>query len=681
MFDSASTAYFDLLIPTVRHDFQVLAFAGTEALSSLYAIHIELVSENPEVDLESLLGQPAFLRFGLGGEGLHGRIEDMLVGQAGKRLTRYHLTLVPSLHYLQLSHNQRIFQQQTVPKIIAQVLQAHGILADSYIFHVGASPKREYCTQYGESDFAFIQRLCSEEGIAWHHQHSEDGHKLVFTDDQAFFPTLDTTHYRQGSGLVADQPVISAFSMRLSTRTNKASRRDYDWQRPSLVLENQYLAEFTPALEDYRYPQAMDSLARGKQLAKQALERHRVDYRLAHGHSDQPTLRSGHFFTLSGHPRQKLNDLWLLLEVHHQGRQPQVLEESVASGSDTADGFLQGYRNHFSAIPWDVFYRPPLVTRQVALVSQTARVTGPAGEEIFCDEYGRVKVEFHWDRAGPGNEQSSRWLRVSSSWAGENFGAVTIPRVGMEVVVTFLEGDPDQPLITGCVVNQRTPPPYLLPAHKTRTVLRSSSYPHSGGYNELSIEDRAGQEKICLRAQRDLEQRVGHDSLLEVGNQRHETIKGNSISLLEAEEQRTVAADRKVELKANDYLQVANSSHTRVGQALVVEAGQQVHLKAGASLVLDAGVSITLKGGDQHLVIGPGGIFSSTEIVVGGVPATGTAANPVMPGSQAALAVASLPPAIAPSQRASMLLCKVQGPDFCPICEACKGGLSAGATP
>lgn len=676
MFAAANAAHFTLLIPSVRNDFKVLAFKGTEAISSLYAIQVELVSESPDFDLESLLSQPAFLQFGLNEEGIHGRIEDVFVGEAGKRLTRYHLTLVPALHYLQFSHNQRIFQYLTVPQIVAKVLQGHGIQADAFTFHVSTSPEREYCTQYGENDFGFIQRLCSEDGISWHQQHSQDGHQLVFTDDQTYFPKLGDTPYQQGSGMTADLPVVSHFSMRFNTRTSTTTRRGYDIKRPSQLLESQFTAEFSPALEDYRYPVLHENEKLGKQSARQALERHRSDYQLAEGKSDQPILRSGHFFDLTEHPRQQCNALWLLLSVTHAGKQPQSLEESITSDVKSEDGFTQGYRNSFSAIPWDVFYRPPLVSRKSVLVSQTARVTGPAGEEIFCDEYGRVKVEFHWDRAELGSDKSSCWLRVSASWAGEGFGAVTIPRIGMEVVVTYLEGNPDNPLITGCVPNKVMPAPYPLPANKTKTVLRSHSSPHSGGYNELSIEDRAGQELIYLRAQRDMEQKVENDSRLEVGNERRETIKGNSIAVLEAEDQRTVTADRKVQLKANDYLQVASSSHTLVGQTLVVEAGQEVHLKAGANLILDAGASITLKGGGQHIVIGPGGIFSSTEIQIGGAPIGGTAANPILPGALTALmAPAALPPMTAPSQYALMAISKVKSPDFCPICEACKNGV------
>ncbi|MDD2050279.1 type VI secretion system tip protein VgrG [Pseudomonas putida] len=664
MFAPANSVQFELLIPSVRNDFKVLTFDGTEAISTLYAIHIELISEYPDFDLESLLSQPAFLQFGLNGEGIHGRIENVRVGEPGTRLTRYHLTLVPALHYLQFSHNQRIFQQLTVPQIIAQVLQGHGIQADAFSFHVRNSPVREYCTQYGETDLDLVRRLCSEEGIAWHHQHSPDGHRLVFTEDQTFFPKLGATPYQQGTGQVADEPVISQFSQRFSTRTTKVTRRDYDLKRPSRLVENQCTAEFKPTLEDYHYPTPIDTEERGKQLVRQALERHRSDYQLAEGKSDQPNLRSGHFFDLREHPRKACNDLWLLLSVTHEGKQPQVLEESADSDNPPEDGFSQGYRNSFSAIPWDVFYRPPLVTRKPALVSQTARVTGPEGEEIFCDEHGRVKVEFHWDRAELNSDKSSCWLRVASSWAGEGFGAVTIPRIGMEVVVTYLEGNPDQPLITGCVPNTLTAVPYPLPANKTKTVLRSRSSPSSGGYNELSIEDRAGQEKIYLRAQRDLEQKIENDSQLEVGNERRETIKGNSIAVLEAEDQCTVTADRKVELKANDYLQVASSIHTRVGQTLVVEAGQQVHLNAGAQVILDAGASITLKGGGQHIVIGPGGIFSSTEIQIGGAPVAGVALQQAQPTQLVALHAPLLPQ----EQRLALIAKK----PICALCEAAK---------
>ncbi|MEG1042990.1 MAG: contractile injection system protein, VgrG/Pvc8 family, partial [Pseudomonas sp.] len=219
-----------------------------------------------------------------------------------------------------------------------------GIQADAFTFKVSPSPAREYCTQYFENDYQMIQRLCSEEGIAWHHRHSPEGHQLVFTDHQTFFPKLGETPYQQGSGQVADHPVVSEFSQRFSTRTSTVTRRGYDLARPSRLVQSQSTAEFSPTLEDYRYPTLIETEERGKQLARQALERHRADYQLAEGKSDQAELRSGYFFDLTEHPREACNDLWLLLHVTHEGKQPQVFEESANSDSQPEDGFTQGYR-------------------------------------------------------------------------------------------------------------------------------------------------------------------------------------------------------------------------------------------------------------------------------------------------------------------------------------------------
>ncbi|SDV05506.1 type VI secretion system Vgr family protein [Pseudomonas mucidolens] len=682
MFAPANAAHFALLIPSVRNDFKVLAFEGTEAISSLYAIQIELVSESPDFDLERLLGQPAFLQFGLNGEGMHGHIEDVLVGEAGKRLTRYQLTLVPALHYLQFSHNQRIFQHLTVPQIVAKVLQGHGIQADAFTFNVSTSPEREYCTQYAENDFEFIQRLCSEDGISWHHQHSQDGHQLVFTDDQTYFPKLGATVYQQGSGLAADHPVVSQFSMRFNTRTSTTTRRGYDLKRPSQLLESQFTAEFSPALEDYRYPVRHENEKLGKQIARQALERHRADYQLAEGKSDQPTLRSGHFFDLTEHPRQQCNDLWLLLSVTHSGKQPQALEESVTSEVKSEDGFTQGYRNTFSAIPWDVFYRPALVTRKSVLVSQTAQVTGPAGEEIFCDEYGRVKVEFHWDRAELGSDKSSCWLRVSSNWAGEGFGSVTIPRIGMEVVVTYLEGNPDNPLITGCVPNKVTSLPYPLPANKTKTVLRSQSSPASGGYNELSIEDRSGQELICLRAQRDIEQVILNDSDTKIGNDRHEQITrdshtlinndrfeqvdNNSSSLIKGDELHTTQGLRNTVIGGSELTSITGDSSTMADGTVVIQAGAHAHVTA-TNVVVGAGMSLTLSAGGHHIVITPAGIFSSVPIVQGGAPMAG------VPAQQALSVIPMVGEALVAPSLASQTSALIQAARHAaPVCAVCQ---------
>lgn len=452
MFNASPKTDFSLTISDFKHDLQILSFTGQESISAPFSFDLELVSERPDLDIENLLHKQAFLAFNDSDAGIHGQIYRVAQGDSGKRLTRYSLTLVPQLTYLAHRANLRIFQQQTVPQIIAQILEEHGIQSDTYRFQLGSIyPARDYCVQYNESDLYYIQRLCWEEGIHYHFQHSQQSHALVFGDDQTIFPKLGRpTAYVQDSGLVADEPVVKRFNLRLATRTSRTTQRDYDFEKARITLEADYRPAARgrqPDLEDYQYPGGFTQRERGKLLSQRALEGHRADYRQAEGKSDQPTLVSGHFLELSQHPRQEWNDLWLLTSIRHEGQQPQVLEESLPSDtSDRKDDFHQGYRNTFTATPWDVFYRPQQAYEKPRILgSQTALVTGPKGEEIHCDQHGRVKVQFHWDREGQTNDKSSCWLRVASSWAGNSHGAVTIPRVGMEVLVSFLEGDPDSP--------------------------------------------------------------------------------------------------------------------------------------------------------------------------------------------------------------------------------------------
>lgn len=470
---------FKLEIEGFAHDFQVFEFRASEALNKTFEVALELVSERRDIDLESLLHRPAFLSFCPDGSGIHGQIYRVAQGDSGTRLTRYQIVLVPHLAYLAHRHNQRIFQHQSVPQIIAQVLSDHGMQPDAWRFGLsGDYQPRLYCVQFDETDLFFIQRLCEEEGLHFHFQHSRDGHLLVFGDDQsAFLCPAAPTPYTQGSGMVAEAAVIDRFNVRLETRTTHVSRRDYHFQKPTVQLEAEAKETRLPALEDYSFPGQFTHRDQGKHLSQRALERHRADYRQGHGRSDQSLMRSGSFADMSEHPRADCNGLWLLTRIEHIGRQPQVLEES-ATDLGTDDGFTQGYRNHFVATPWDVSFRPALDHRKPRINgNQHAVVTGPPGEEIYCDAYGRVKVQLLWDREGQLNEQSSCWLRVATGWAQDQYGSVQIPRVGMEVLVGFTEGDPDKPFVLGCLPNAVTPVPLDLPAEQTRSIWRSQSTP------------------------------------------------------------------------------------------------------------------------------------------------------------------------------------------------------------
>ena len=692
MFAPANQTHFSLSIEGVSHDLQVLEFSGREAISQPFAFELELVSERPDLDLESLLHQSAFLALSQTGNGIHGQIYRIAQGESGKRLTRYHITLRPQLAYLAHRTNQRIFQHLTVEKIISQVLEEHGIQANAYQFQLGSIyPEREYCVQYDESDLHFVQRLCEEEGIHYHFQHSDQGHVLVFGDDQTPFPKLAPTAYQQDSGLVADQAVIKRFGVRVETRTSRVTRRDYDFEKPKLLMEADAKSEFVPDLEDYDYPGRFVERERGKHLSQRALERHRHDFELAQGESDQTLLVSGHFLAFTDHPRPSWNDLWLLTEIHHEGKQPQVLEESVTDFSlpspsgrgaggegrpDNAD-FQQGYRNHFTATPWTAPYRPSLEHPKPRILgSQSAVVTGPAGEEIHCDQYGRVKVQFFWDREGQADDKTSCWLRVSSSWAGDRYGAIAIPRIGMEVLVTFLEGDPDQPLVTGCLYHKEHVVPYDLPANKTRTVFKTLSSPGGGGYNEIRIEDKKGEEQIYIHAERDWDENIEHDQKIRIGNERHDTVEANSYSEFKAEEHRTTHLDRKSEIKANDHLTIGNNQHIKIGTGQFINAGSEIHLSSGQKVVLEAGSELTFKAAGSFIKLDGSGITMVGPIIKfnsGGGPGSGSGAAPVLPGKVKA----------ADADKAGALLTQAQiqtlkrNAPFCEECEKCKEGACA----
>jgi type VI secretion system secreted protein VgrG len=660
MFAPANHSAFNLILDGVASGLKVYRFNGTEALSQPYCFDLELVSEQPDIDLQGLLHRPVYLGFDDQGHGVHGLVYRVAQGDSGRRLTRYQISLVPQLAYLAHSSQQRIFQHQTVPQIVAQVLVGQGIQSDRFAFHVsGTYPEREYCVQFGESDLAFVQRLCGEAGIHYHFQHAAERHLLVFGDDQTVFAQAEQpTPYTPGSGMVADTPAIKRFAVQLETRTTALDLRDYDWRKPRLALDSAAVGEQLPRLEVQDYPGHFSDRAHGKYLAQRGLERQRSDYQIARGSGDEPALASGRFMRLSGHPREAWNDLWLVTQVVHEGKQPQVLEEAVTepAGGD----FRQGYRNSFVAAPWDVIFRPPLPERPSISGYQNAVVTGPADSEIHCDEYGRVKVQLAWDRNGEHNDHSSCWLRVASGWAHDRYGAVLIPRVGMEVLVGFVNGDMDMPLVMGCLPNAATPVPLDLPADKTRSTFRSHSSPGGGGYNELRIDDRKGAEEIYLRAQRDWTQHVLHDQQVQVDNRRQVRVGGESHHELQGEEQRITHGNRLTEIKQDDHLLVGGSRQMRAGRTIQIGAGQ--------SVVIDAGASVTIQAGGQSITLSAGGIFSSVPIQLGGAPAA--VAAPLIPGMKETL-LAVIPAPLSLAQVASF---KRSAP-FCEECERCKNGL------
>ncbi|MNQ33942.1 Phage-related baseplate assembly protein [compost metagenome] len=586
MFNPANTPHFNLYIQGAPVSFKVVAFGGEEAISKLYRIEIDLVSERA-VDLAGLLNEPAFLAFSPQQQGIHGLIRE--ARQTGNRQHHhyYQLSLEPQLANLALRTNQRIFQRRNVQQIIATLLGEHGLFAHEFRLQ-DEHPERVYCVQYDESDLDFISRLCEEEGIHYHFEHSPGGHLLVFGDAQtAFLASGLSVGYHPDDSQVADRPVVKQFDLQLATRTSRVTRRDYNFEKPRIVFEGKASGDGQPDLEDYDYPGLFNNQGRGKQLSQISLERHRHDQRLALGQSDHPGLMAGTLFTLVDHPQGALNDLWLLTKVHHSGYQPQVLEEL---GDPDFAARAPGYRNQFVVAPWAVIQRPPLKhLKPRVLGSQTAVVTGPAGEEIHCDEYGRVKVQFHWDREGRFDEHSSCWVRVASNWAHDRYGSLVIPRIGMEVLVSFLEGDPDQPLIHGCLPHAVHRVPYDLPANKTRSVFKTRSSPGGGGYNELRIEDRKGAEQIYLHAERDQDIEVERNETHWVGNDRRKTIdhdelvhvRNDRTETVDHDETITVHNDRTEEVDGNERITVHKSRSKTIDKDEVDSIGKSWSVKVG----------------------------------------------------------------------------------------------------
>src|SRR5690606_4088866 len=312
--------------------------------------------------------------------------------------------------------------------------------------------------------------------------------------------------------------------------------------------------------------------------------------------SNLPHLAAGAVFQLELHPLSEHNRSYLLLEVRHQGRQPQVLEEYAGTEGSH-------YHNEFITLPADQPYRPPFRPKPYAF-SQTAVVVGPPGEQVYTDEFGNIQVRFHWDREG----QNSCWLRVTQAWAGSFWGSKILPRVGQEVVVDFINGDPDQPIVTGCLYHGLHKPPYPLPEHKSKTLIRSHSLSGQDGH-ELLLEDKAEQEKIAVHSAGDLELHVTQDSKTAIDRDQHTLVQGNSTQTVKGSQHLIVQGERRTRTGGQHSLDIGQAQHLKAGTALHLQSGQDLHLKAGIKAALSAGIEVVLKAGASSLVLNPAGVF------------------------------------------------------------------------
>ncbi|MGH9432858.1 MAG: type VI secretion system Vgr family protein [Terriglobia bacterium] len=661
-------------------------FSGHEAISRLFRFDLDLLSEDDTISFKDIVGQNVTITVNTAGDPryLNGLISRFALTGRESGLTHYEAEMVPWVWFLTRYADCRIFQNLAIPDIIEQVFKNRGFTDFKRQLQNTYSPV-EYCVQYRETDFNFVSRLMEQCGIFYFFAHENGKHTLTLGDAPSVHqpcPGQATAQFNVTAGDLEQEDVITVFQAEQEVQTGKYSLTDYNFETPSTSLLTSVPTIVNVGgnsnFEMYDYPGDYLKKPDGQSLAKIRMQEEEVNCIISSGSSVCRAFTSGYKFELTDYYRADMNISYVLTEIQHT---------ASVGGSYTTGGSGEGYHysNHFTCIPATVPFRPPRVTPKPFVQGpQTALVVGQSGEEIYVDNYGRVKVQFYWDRIGKKDENSSCWIRVSQPWAGKGWGAVWIPRIGQEVVVSFLEGDPDRPLITGRVYNAEVMPPYELPANQTRSTFMSRSSKGGGtaNYNELRFEDKKGSEQIFLNAEMDMDHRVEHDSREYIGNNRHLIVHVNQQELVEGDKHGhvkgthfekiegdvslqvsgkqmgkiggdqsldvegaqkekivgnvslKVGGDQNEQVGGNVSLQVSQSRNEKVGMTHAMEAGQTIHLKGGMTVIIEAGMQLSLKGPGGFVDIGPAGVtIQGTMVLInsGGAAGSGPGASPQSP--------------------------------------------------
>ncbi|EKO3984051.1 type VI secretion system tip protein VgrG [Vibrio fluvialis] len=671
----------------------VRGFDGQETLSSEringqpchgFRYQLELASRLANLTPEMVVDKVAELtlyRDDMLVQRVNGIVRRFTQGDTGHHHTFYSLTLVPALERLSLRHNSRIFQLNTVPEILSILLQEMGI--NDYAFALTRDcAQREFCVQYRETDLDFLHRLAAEEGLVYSFIHEEGKHTLIFSDASDSLPKLgEPIPYNTLAGGMIESPYISALSVHTQSEVSQTALQDYSFKKPAYSFAQQAVGtemEYQqPDYEHFDAPGRYKNDVSGKAFSQIRLDYLRRNAHTATGKSNQPLLRSGVKFDLQEHLDDTLNRDWLVVSVTSQGTQPQALEEAGGNGATT-------YANQFSLIPAHRTWRATPQTKPQVDGPMIATVVGPQGEEIFCDEHGRVKLHFPWDRYSNGDEHSSCWVRVSQGWAGSQYGMIAIPRIGHEVIVSFLNGDPDQPIVTGRTYHATNTVPYTLPDNKTKTVLRTET--HQGqGYNELSFDDQAGSEQIYLHAQKDFDGLIENDHTSVIKHDKHLTVENDRFSQIKNNQHLTVGGESRTKIALDQSIEIGGSLHQKVADKTIFDSGNEVHLKAGNKLVLDAGSELTIKAAGSFIKVDAGGVHvvgSAINLNSGGSAGSGSGYGgqvAELPGGVEAQAVpeemlctpmsatmSSLLPAVATLDLPVIELCQKRADGSCP---------------
>lgn len=604
-----------LTTPLGEDQFILTSLSGSERISGLFQFQLNAAWQGGHpVVFKEILGKSVTveLEFYDVKRYVNGIVHSISQGPRvhEQDVTLYTLTVVPKLWLLTRRVNCRIFQKKTTPVIIQEVLHDAGI-NDFELKLQGSYQPRDYCVQYYESDFAFISRLMEFEGICYFFRHSNNGHTLVLSDDKSSFADLPggaNIDFDEVVGGLRDVGRISGWHRSQQIHSGKYSLNDYNFKTPDTSLLANSTTTISVAnndsLEIYENPGDYLATSDGEHLAKLRMAEVEMRGQVVTGTSYHAGLAPGFKFNLKAHFSD--SGKYTVTSVTHSAQQP------LETGA-TDESFA--YENGFTCIAFQTQYRPERVTPLPDVRGvQTALVVGPGGEEIYTDEHGRIKVQFHWDRLGKKDENSSCWVRVATPWAGQGWGALHIPRIGQEVIVDFVEGDLDHPIVVGSVYNASQMPPYPLPDEKTKSTLKSNSSKGGGGYNEFRFEDKKGSEEVYFRAQKDLNSLIKNNETREVDNDRTTVIKHDETQTVTNNETIVVKqGNQTITLNQGDQstrLQMGNQS-TKIdmgNQDIKLGMGNQnTKLDLGAATT-EAMQSITLKVGESSIVVDQMGV-------------------------------------------------------------------------
>lgn len=593
-----------LTSPLPPEDLLFESMRCSEGLSMLGEMQLALVSAKPDLKPQDLLGKTLGVTVQLRDDAkrhFHGHVTRFSIGARSGRYYGYQASVRPWLWFLTRTTDCRIFQDLSVPDIVKKVFEDHA--GASFKFNLFRSYRKwVYCVQYRESDYNFVARLLEHEGIYWYVEHGEGQHRLVLVDSKTAHdaaPGCKALPYYENPGEAPpDLECVSGWQFASGVETDHTLLRSYDFERPSASLEAK--AETQPpykigALEQYDWQGDYLQAADGTQWAEARLDEQQTRHESAHGSSNAHGIEAGRLLNLERHPRENQNAEYLVTQVTVEAR-----NDAYESG-----GSAGSWQCAFSAIPAGQQFRPPRRTPKPFVQGpQTAVVTGPAGEEIHTDRYGRVKLQFHWDRQGRKDEKSSCWVRVSHPWAGKNYGAIHIPRIGQEVVVDFLEGDPDQPLVTGRVYNAEQMPPWELPANATQSgiLTRSSKGGAAANANALRFEDKKGSEQVWLHAEKNQDIEVENDETHWVGHDRTKTVDHDETVHVKHDRTETVDHNETITIGVDRSERVGNNETIAIGVNRTETVGSNETITVGANRTETVGANETISIGSNRTI-------------------------------------------------------------------------------